>query len=118
MSDPGVPHQQVDHSVPQHSPVAYNYILDNGERTITYSPAGDGSMMAYPTPTTAESVNGFVSQHPGPQSSPAFAPYPTTPQSFISTSAHDDPNMHMMAQKAPVESQQMMYCIPGQMKDE
>jgi hypothetical protein len=120
MSDPP---QQVDHSVPQHSPVAYNYMLDNGERTITYSPAADGSMMAYPTPTASESVNGFVSHHSGPQMSqsvpsPAYAHYPTTPQSFISTSAHDDPNMHMGPQKTPVENQPMMYCIPGQMKDE
>jgi hypothetical protein len=125
MSDPGVSAQQVD-QVAQPSPVSYNYIVDNDQRSLSYSPATDPSMMQpYPTPATSEPVNGYgPSPHTAAQMSsaipsPAYAQFPGTPQSFIASSPHDtDPSMHMMPpQRTPVEAQPMMYSMQ-QMKDE
>jgi hypothetical protein len=128
MSDPGVSAQQVDHnSVAQPSPVTYNYIVDTGERPMSYSPAADPSMMQpYPTPATSESVNGYCqSPHSAPQMnstipSPAYAQFPGTPQSYMATSPHDsDPNMQMMPpQRSQVEAQTMMYSMHASIKDE
>jgi hypothetical protein len=125
MSDPGVPTQQMEHSMPQPSPLHYGYLMDNGERTITYTPSSDPMMQPYPTPVGSEPVNGYgTPQHSGPQMtpgvpSPAFAQYPATPQSFHAQSPHPhdmESNLQMMApQRTSVDS---MYSMPAPLKDE
>jgi regulator of replication initiation timing len=132
-------HHAIDHNgnsvqVPQHSPVAYGYMLDGSDRALSYSPAGDPSMMApFPTPATTDSVHSGFPHHSQNQQmtptmpSPAYAQFPGTPQSFIATSPHEAAGgdhhgqHHDLMQRTPVENSSAIYSVAPQavqLKDE
>jgi hypothetical protein len=118
-------HHHVDaNGVPQSSQVAYSYMLDANDRAISYSPAGDANLMApFPTPAS-DGVSGFPQNGPGghhqqqmtpTMTSPAFAQFPGTPQSFIATSPHepDHTTQQLMSQGGTVDGQNVMFTMPA-----
>jgi hypothetical protein len=137
VTGPGSMHHWNQHHAPMPSPAvsdagphadgsgqSYGYLqMDNSGRPLSYSPAGDGMMPQYSnagaSPIVTQAGN---SQMSATMPSPAYTQFPATPQSFITSPGEDpsmqDPNMHLMQQRTPVEAQPIMYSMPTSMKDD